>query len=525
MDNNSATRLLAAIGCENDRDRMRVAVSFAAQSLTYAQLDEEIGRVHALYVRLGLQRGQRIVLLLPSTLEFVLAYFAAHRAGLVVVPLNPLLGTQEVGEILRAMQPTLVVTAVSSVAPPAMQRLPSLVAACSPQSLVAFCGIAAAEAAQLLHGAISFDEHRRVAAPSGLTCTPRALHQEVVILYTSGTSGQPKGVSLSQAQILSNALQANRALGLVREDVILCPLPLAHVFGQLVIMLGALLAGAHLVLISRAAPQTVLDAMLEFQPTVLPAVPTTFVALARLGETDPPLARRAAQRLRLAFSGGATLPLAAQNHFETVFGHRIHQGYGMTEVACCIAVDDPQAPPSGGVGRLLPSLESRVEPLDRATPDRGQLHLRGPNLYRGYYLNGTFVERRAEEWFATGDIVQLRSTGELEIVDRQKDMIIRGGYNVYPSEVEQVLASHPGVLLVAVIGVPDPGLGQEVAAFVTLRDAARVTERELAEWCKERIALYKYPRRIAILTAMPSSPTGKILKRQLDASLLVRIDE
>jgi long-chain acyl-CoA synthetase len=521
----SHTQLLAETGRSSSQDPTRIAVSVGTKSITYSELDREITRVHALYVRLGLQRGQRIVLLLPSGLEFVLAYFAAHRAGLVVVPLNPLLGAQEVGSILQAMRPVLVVSWATPDGPPAVQRLPALIATCSPQSRLALCGATDAQTSESSSGPISFDASG-IETPLDLPWTPRAANDEVLILYTSGTSGKSKGVSLIQSQILNNASHANRVLGFTQEDVILSPLPVSHVFGQLVVMLGTLLAGAHLVLISRADPAVVFESMLEFQPTVVAAVPTTFIALSKFGETDPALSRRTARRLRLAFSGGAKLLRAAEAHFAEVFGPRVHQGYGMTEVACCIALDDPRKAPSGGVGRMLaPPLEYRIDPLDSSQPGRGQLLLRGPNVYRGYYIDDSFLERAPQEWFATGDIVQELPTGAIEIVDRLKDMIIRGGYNVYPAEVEQVLASHPRVLHAAVIGVSHPGLGQEVAAFVTLRDTAPITGRELAQWCKDRIALYKYPRLIAVLATMPTNPTGKIMKQHLDTTLLIGIDE
>jgi long-chain acyl-CoA synthetase len=288
-------------------------------------------------------------------------------------------------------------------------------------------------------------------------------------------------------------------------------------------MMGALMAGAELALV-KPAPSEILDAMEERSGTILAGVPTIMAALAELGRSFPDRARRIAASFRFAFAGGAPLPAATGEAFEAAFGIPVHQGYGMTEVACCISLENGALRPTGGVGRLSAMLDHRIVPVNGASPDEGELEIAGPNLLRGYYIDGVLEPRPPETWFATGDLVRKDAEGNLFLFDRKKELIIRNGYNVYPSEVEATLAAHPGVVLAAVIGVDDPATGQEVAAFVTIREGVVVTPAALADWCRARIALYKYPRLIAILDALPTSPTGKILKRALDPSALRRVE-
>ncbi len=490
-----------------------IALSWGDETMTYGELNAAIDAARSAYSVLAARPGDRVALLLPTGPEFVIAYFGALRAGLVVMPLNPLLGPEEIKAIVADMRPAVLLAAPADAPYPILPQLDEIMAGlATPVTLVRYG-----------EGAY-FDELLRC-APRGLPVCPRDDGGEAVILFTSGTSGRPKGVSHVQSALLANAHHANAVFAFDPRDVLLCPLPLSHVFGQMVMMLGGLMAGAELALVPRPTPAALLHAMVQRQPTMVAAVPTSFAALAELGRADSDGVRRAVQRLRFAFSGGAALPPPTADFFMRVFGIAVHQGYGMTEVACCIAIEAPSTPPGQGVGRLCTPLSYRIVPNDPAKPDEGELELSGPNIFRGYYVDGEWRPRAVEQWFATGDMVRIDQAGSLILYDRKKNMIIRNGYNVYPSEVEAVLTRHPDVVLAAVIAVPDPVVGEEIAAFVQLRDGAVLTADSLARWCRTQIALFKYPRLFAIVPVMPTNPTGKIMKSALNSDQLRRVDQ
>lgn len=488
----------------------RIAISDGIKQLSYAELDCSIDAARCAYAELGLVPGERVAILLPTSTAFVIAYFGAMRAGLVVIPLNPLLGPDELRFILSTMRPAIVVADTSDATFPVMAELEGIIAEIvSETRLVRVSADAGLEA---------------IEARIDLLEVERADDDEALILFTSGTSGRPKGASHREAALIANARHSNEVFRISPDDVLLCPLPLSHVFGQIALMLGGLMAGAELALVPRPSPNSVIDAMIARGASFLAAVPTTFAALVERGHSYPTQARAASRHLRFALAGGAPLPAATEEAFRRVFGVSVHQGYGMTEVACCIAIEGPGTPPTGGVGKLCAPLDHRIVPVGKGCPDEGELEIAGPNLMRGYYVDGELRPRPPEQWFATGDIVRRDSQGNIFIFDRKKEMVIRNGYNVYPSEVEAAITSHPAVLLAAVIGIDDVVVGQEIAAFVTLREDTSATAIELAEWCRARIALYKYPRLIAILPRLPTNPTGKILKRSLDPALLQRAD-
>lgn len=489
----------------------RIALSEGNARLSYIELDRRIQVARGAYADLGLSPGDRAVLILPTSIQFVIAYLGAHRAGLVVIPLNPLLGPDEIGFILASMRPAIVLADAADASFPVMAELDTIVA-----------GIVGGTELVRVGGETGF-EVRMARARADLPAIERADDEEALILFTSGTSGRPKGASHREGAIITNVRHSNAAFRITPYDVMLCPLPLSHVFGQIVLMLGGLMAGAELVLIPRPAPETVFAAMAGHGASFLAAVPTTFAALAEQGRNHPAEAGAASRRLRFALAGGAPLPPATSEAFGRVFGVQVHQGYGMTEVACCIAIESPGAAPSGGVGPICKPLDYRIVPVGDDNPDEGELEIAGPNLMRGYYIHGALQPRPPEQWFPTGDVVRRDDRGNIFIFDRKKEMVIRNGYNVYPSEVEAALASHPAVLLAAVIGIDDAVVGQEIAAFVSLREDQSATPTELAEWCRTRIALYKYPRLLAILPKLPTNPTGKILKRALDPTLLQRV--
>lgn len=498
-----------------------LAISVGDKALTYAQLDGLIDRAARGFTDLGLEPGDRVALLLPSDPAFVIAYFGCHRAGLVVLPLNPLVGVEELRQILETMAPGAVVSLPPTAGLPAAKALPRLQLETAPQTTLIFTGVSQKDAAAFGDGALSFE-----AVLDGADGAPpqvsRELQDEAVILFTSGTSGRPKGVSLSEQSIVANALASIEMVAFTADDVILCPLPLSHVFGQVVAMTGGLLAGAHIEFAPRPTPELIFEIMAATSPTVVLAVPATIAALSRIAAASPgPQLQAARRRMRLAGSGGGPLPPASGDFFTEVFGAPVIQGYGMTETAGLISMARlGSGEGKSDVGRVLGVLEHRIDPLDPAEPTRGELQVRGITLLRGFYVDGVLEPRDPTNWFATGDLVDAAADGRLTIFDRKKEMIIRGGYNVYPSEVEATLASHPAVSIAAVVGTPNDELGEEIGAFVTLKASQSVEPADLIAWCRDRLSLYKYPRRLAILEAMPLSPTGKVLKRELPLEIL-----
>lgn len=508
------TLRLASLGRDADADTPhRTAISCGRTRLSWSDLDARCDAVAVSLQGAGLVPGDRIALLLPGTPDFAVALLGASRAGLVVIPLNPLVGVTELGEILNAMRPRAIITLSQETPLPAIQALARLRSEFAPDARLYISGPPGPM--DLQNGATGFaDLHEPSVSPNRPAPSSRGPDDEAVILFTSGTTGAPKGVSLSEHALMTNALAVGDQLSITPLDIILSPLPPSHVFGLVVGLLSALAAGGAVVLVPRPTPEQVWEAIVETGPTLMLAVPATLAAVARIAASAPKTST--APTLRTVTTGGAPLPPAVAAEFARLFSTRVVQGYGMTETAGLIslpAVDGEIDPAS--VGRVLPGYQHRLRSIGDSGQERGELQLRYGPLFRGLYIQGVFEPRNPEEWFSTGDLVDIDAKGRITIRDRLKELIIRGGYNVYPSEVEAALSAHPDVIHAAVVGVADPSLGEEVAAFVTLRPEAQATAEDLVTWSRAALATYKYPRRVVILEAMPLTPSGKILKRAL----------
>jgi long-chain acyl-CoA synthetase len=334
------------------------------------------------------------------------------------------------------------------------------------------------------------------------------------IFYTSGTTGRPKGAELTHDNLVRNVDVVTRLLDLTERDVVLGCLPLFHIFGQGCAMNTALKQGACLVLIPRFEAASVLRVVAEHGVTVFEGVPAMYAALlAEPGEADTSF-------LRLCFSGGASLPAPVLHGFEKRFACTILEGFGMSECSPVVTCNHPDRPrKAGSIGTPIEGVEVRVLAPD-GTPvprgETGELAVRGHNVMKGYWNRpDATAEAVPDGWLRTGDVVREDEDGYLFVVDRKKDMIIRGGYNVYPREIEEVLYEHPDVLEAAVLGVPHATLGEDVAAAVVLRPGAEQHPDELRRFVKERVAPYKYPRTILYLDALPKGPSGKVLKREI----------
>jgi long-chain acyl-CoA synthetase len=518
----------------------RTAVTCRDVNLTYAQLNARAAQVAAGLVALGIAPGDAVALSCPNVPWFPIAYFGILKAGAVVVPLNVLLRPREIAYHLRDSHakallvfegtPELPMAEMARAACDALRDeqgglRPSGGEAPGPHLVVMTLDPAAPSPVspartlgQLMHG-----------QPAAFDTRSRRPDDTAVILYTSGTTGQPKGAELTHANMTMNAIASREMFapagrGGVQQDVHLVTLPLFHSTAQTCQMNCGLHAGGRLVLLPRFEPAAVLEAMAREQVNFWIGVPTMYWAL--LGHVEAASIDPApiAANLSLCASGGAPMPVDVMRRFEATFGVRVLEGYGLSEtspVACFNQMHRPSKP--GTVGLPIFGVDVRcVDDSDRAvaTGERGEVVIRGPNIMKGYYNRpDATAEAMRAGWFHTGDIGILDDEGFLSIVDRKKDMILRGGFNVYPRELEEVLMTHPAVSLVAVIGVPDERLGEEVKAYIVRKPGATTTGEELVAWCRDQIAAYKYPRLIEFRDALPVSATGKVLKRELRAQV------
>jgi long-chain acyl-CoA synthetase len=346
----------------------------------------------------------------------------------------------------------------------------------------------------------------------------RSALDTAVVLHTSGTTGTPKGAELTHGSLGSNQeVVVRRLLKLTEEDVVLACLPLFHVFGMTCAMNAAIAAGACLSLVARFDPARAIERIRRDRVTVLEAVPTMYTALLSVADQFP---HDATASLRTCVSGGAALPVAVLNDFEKTFDAIILEGYGLSETSPVTTFNHPDAERRpGSIGTPIEGVQVRlVDENGTVVPSGspGELQVKGPNVMKGYWNLPEATDAAINDgWFATGDIAVVDEDGYYWIVDRKKDLIIRGGYNVYPREVEEVLHEHPAVAQVAVIGIPHDSLGEEVGAAVVLKAEATAEPDELRLYVKGRVAAYKYPRRIWFVDSLPTGPTGKLLRREV----------
>jgi long-chain acyl-CoA synthetase len=481
---------------------------FAGTSTTYAQLDEAASRIAAGLREFGLAPGEVVAVQLPNLPQFLSLYFGTLKAGLVLLPLNPLLKAPEIAYQLSDASARLLVTYEGFLAEavPAAQVAGIPVFALSPSGTQRD-GVASIDA---------LISREPLVEPGG-DIHPTMADDTAVVIYTSGTTGKPKGAELTHFQLYMNCSVAGGLFGARREDVTLAVLPFFHVFGLSSLINVTVRYGGALSLVPRFDPVAVLDTVETDRCTVIGGVPTMLQALAEQDITGRDLSR-----LRVAVSGGASLPGEIMRVFEDKFGIAVLEGYGLTETASTssfnVSATDRKllsiGKPIWGVQMRIADLEGR--PLPRGKENVGEILIRGHNVMKGYLGR---PEETAEAfrggWFHSGDVGYADEDGFYFIVDRSKDIVIRGGYNVYPREIEEVLFEHPDVLEAAVIGREDERLGEEVVAVVVRRADATLTEPELIEFCRGRLAAYKYPREVRFIPELPKGPTGKILKAEL----------
>jgi long-chain acyl-CoA synthetase len=474
-----------------------LAVRLDPIQLTYARLDEMTAKAAAMLRDRGVNPGDRVGLMLPNVPAFVVLYYAILRAGAIVVPMNVLLKRREVGYFLEDSGARLIVASDEI-----------------REEAEAGAEEANAEAMLLERGGLPKWLERHDAEPGVAPTDPG---DTAVILYTSGTTGQPKGAELTHANLHGNAEVVCRELIQVGPgDVVLGALPLFHSFGQTGAMNASLQGGSCLALLPRFDPREALETMQSLGVTVFLGVPTMYAAMLN----HPDHAEFDLGSLRTCISGGQSLPVELLRGFEEAFGCKILEGYGLSEtspVACQNRPDRERKP--GSIGIPIEGTEMTVvDDSGRELPDGevGEILIRGPNVMKGYWRRPEATrEAISDGWLHTGDLGRRDEDGYFYIVDRMKDLIIRGGYNVFPREVEEVLYEHPDVREAAVVGMPDKDLGEEIGAAVVLREGAGATAEDLKQHVKTQLAAYKYPRQIWFLDELPKGATGKILKREI----------
>ncbi|MFF3408992.1 long-chain fatty acid--CoA ligase [Streptomyces sp. NPDC002742] len=496
----------------------RTAVVLGDLRMTYAELDTAARRVAGLLRSRGIEPGDKVAVSCPNLPSFPVVYYGILKAGAVVVPLNVLLKGREIAYHLADSE------AKAYFCFEGTSELPV-----GREGWNAFDGTESCDHFFLLTAAPTETSpipgaRTLTSALAGRSADFATVATEAddtaVILYTSGTTGRPKGAELTHANLALNVLACHKMFGEAEQDVHLIALPLFHSFGQTVQMNAGLAAHATLVLMPRFDAGSALALMRRHAVTFFAGVPTMYGAL--LAE-DVPEAERAeiAANLRIAGSGGSALPVEIHRRFEERFGVTVLEGYGLSETSPAVTFT-PRGEPvrAGSVGRPVWGVEVDLIAED-GTPVKGpeaigEIVVRGHNVMKGYYGRPEATsEVLRDGWFRTGDLARRDADGWLYVVDRTKDLIIRGGFNVYPREIEEVLLTHPAVHLVAVLGVPHVTHGEEVKACVVLAPGAELSEAELIAWCRDRMAGYKYPRQVEFRGQLPTNATGKILKREL----------
>jgi long-chain acyl-CoA synthetase len=484
-----------------DKDFLR----YAGGSLSYAQADDLSSRVAVSLRGRGLPPGAKVAVQLPNGPEFVLAYFGILKAGLTMVPVNPLLKRDEISYHLSDSDAVMLIHAGSAEAAAALAGLPG----------VASVAVQAAPEPDGAAAGSPFAELLRADADPDIY--PGAADDTAVILYTSGTTGRPKGAELSHFQLYMTCTLGGQTFGTRPDDITLAVLPLFHVYGLSSILNGATRYGRTVALLGRFSVQAVLDAIERDRVTIMAGVPTMYHELAEADITGRDLSS-----LRVGSSGGAAIPVSVLQRFEAKYGITVLEGYGLSESASTVTVNpDAASRKFESIGKPLWGIELRIagpgdQPLPPGRDHVGEILLRGHNITKGYYKRPQeTAEALRNGWFHTGDLGYVDEDGFVFVVDRKKDLIIRGGFNVYPREVEELLYRHPAVLEAAVVGRPDARLGEEIQAYIVLRPDAGQTALDVRSWVKERIAPYKYPREVHVVDALPKGPTGKIHKQTL----------
>ena len=500
------------------------AVIFADKRMNYGTLNAMANRVANALVEMGIKKGEKVALSCPNLPYFPIVYYGILKAGAVVVPLNILFKPREVAYHLQDSDAKAVFVFEGTEELPLLNMVKGgfdQVDSC--QDLIVMTADPTAPSPIEEYKTLSqltFDK------PDTFETAPTSPEDTCLILYTSGTTGTPKGAELTHSNVYFNAIVAFNlhVPGLDYTDGVqktcLITLPLFHTTGQTAQMNAQMFAGHRIVLLPRFEPQSALDAIKAENVNFWTGVPTMYWAILKhVGDNgiDP---KPYAESLKIVSSGGAPMPVEVMTKFEEIFDCKILEGYGLSETSPIATFNHPQlGGKPGTVGQPVFGIDVKcVDDDGNEVPrgERGEVVIRGHNVMKGYYKKPEATEEAFKGgWFHSGDIGIMDDEGVLSIVDRKKEMILRGGYNVYPRELEEVIMTHEEVSLVAIIGVPDEKLGEEVKAYVVRNQGSELGEEEFIGWCKEQIASNKYPRHVEFRDELPIGGTGKILKRAL----------
>ena len=483
----------------------RIALETESGRLTYAELHERCSRCARVLTALGLRPSERVTIYGPNGLDWVVSYQGALLSGAIVNPINVLLTAEEVSFIVRDCGSRVVIGSREKLEP-----LRALTSDGTLKSLVCFGNDSPAGMVSLGDLLASADMR-----PMEAALDPAAA---ATICYTSGTTGQPKGAVQSHSNLLMNALLTALMHGRCATDIVVSALPLPHVYGT-VVMNSTLLSGGTLVLHARFEERAILASIAAHRATILEGVPTMYYYLLNCA----PLSNYELSTLRLCTVGGQTMPVAAMERVEQEFGCPLIELWGMTELAglgTTFVYNGPRR--LGSIGAPLPYCQAKVVDLTDASKtlpagETGELMLHGPVVMQGYYRREQETREAIEPdgWLHTGDIARIDSDGFIYIVDRKKDLIVTGGYKVYPAEIERALAAHPAVAMVAVAGVADAAKGEVPKAYVVLRSGVAAESEDLVRFCRGHLAPYKVPRSVQFVTELPTTSTGKVMRRRL----------
>jgi len=471
------------------------------RQFTYREFEAAVNRTARLLADKGVGKGDVVSLLLPNSVEYVIAYFACWQIGALAGPINSLLKAQEIEYVISNSEARALL--VNSEYLPIIETI-----------------------RERLSVIIIFDDETEATSSVSETETPNpeiASEDEAIIIYTSGTTGKPKGCLLTHGNVIANARQISSWLGFAEADRLLTMMPLFHMNAVSVTTMSALYAGGSTVVSQKFSASRFWEIISDYQITSFGSVATMLSMLLTTYPDGVPAGLNTRQ-LRFAMCGSAPVPAEVLRRFEETFNCLVVEGYGLSESTCRSTFNPPDTRRRpGSCGLPIGNEMCVVDEEDREVPDGelGEIVLRGENILKGYYKNDVANANAFRNgWFHTGDVGYRDADGFYYIVDRKSDMIIRGGENIYPREIDEVLYQHPDIQAAAVVGVPDELYGEEVAAVVVLKNGANTSEQEVIDYCKARLADFKCPKTVRFLDDIPKGPTGKLLKREL-AKILV----
>ncbi|MCA1030939.1 fatty acid--CoA ligase family protein [Bacillus timonensis] len=501
--------------------QQKPAYIFNGKETSYAELDAAVTMFANGLKKLGISKGDHVALLLGNSPHFVIGLYGALRVGATVIPINPIYTPDEIGYIINNGDAKAVI-ALDLLVPlleGMNQHLPTvehMIICETPQ------GAESKTDVTQLSIYPKMKSFTNVLQAGDLSTDAPDLHDDdvAVILYTSGTTGKPKGAMLTHKNLYSNAKDVANYLRYTESDRVVATLPMFHVFCLTVSLNAPLMNGGTLIIVPKFSPADIFQVTKNYEATVFAGVPTMYNFLLQYPEGNP----ADLKSLRLCISGGASMPVALLKSFEQKFNVIISEGYGLSEaspVTCFNPLDRERK--AGSIGTTIVNVENKiVNELGEELPpgEVGELIVRGPNVMKGYYKMPEETEHTIRDgWLFTGDLAKMDEEGYFYIVDRKKDMIIVGGYNVYPREVEEVLYNHPNIVEAAVVGVPDPNVGEAVSCYVVVNDET-LTKEDIISYCSQHLAKYKLPSFVEFLSELPKNTTGKILRRALKGQVL-----